>query len=181
VIRGEDCVRLPDPISIQAPDLTAWSEALTNTLPTDGTPALYALPNDYIFARPNPYHANLAVSKAAGGETLTAKEGDLLVTQALRVWGLALAGQETPPLLLLQGGAPEAVTALLAYLDSAKALPETVWLPTDPAHAAAISGLYPQVGTGYTVADGESAEEAENKKAAYAKAAPMGRAILLTE
>lgn len=181
VIYATDCAPLPDPIAIQDPDLTAWSEFLTNALPKGGTPALYTLPADYVFTRPNPYHANLAVQKSAGGEFLTPKERDLLVTQALRVWGLALVGMETAPLLLLRGGAPDAVTPLLAYLSASKALPCTVWLPEGPTHAGSVSGLYPQVGTGYTVTAGESAEVTENKKEAYAKTAPIGQATLLTE
>jgi hypothetical protein len=178
VIYATDCARLPDPIAIQAPDLTAWSESLTNALPKGGTPVLYTLPADYVFTRPNPYHANLAVQKAGSGESLTAKERNLLVTQALRVWGLALVGGELP--LLLQGGAPEAVTALLAYLSVSKALPKMVWLSDDPAQAGAVSGLYPDVGTGYTV-KGETAEVTENRKRAYAKDAPIGRATILAQ
>lgn len=177
VIRGENCTRLPDPLAIQAPDLTAWSTALETALPTDGSPALFALPEGYTFTRPNPYHANLVVGKTAREEALTAKERDLLVTQALRVWGLAWVGKETS--LLLCGGMSEAVTALLAYLSASKALPRMVWLPDDPAHAETVSGLYPEVGTGYTVAKGEPLEVTESQKAAYAKAAPIGRATLL--
>lgn len=181
VVRVTDCASLPDPTVLQAPDLTAWSHALEDALPTDDTPALYTLPEDYAFTRPNPYHANLAVQKIASGEALTAKERDLLVTQALRVWGLALMGKETAPLLLLQGGSPESVTALLAYLSPSKALPAMTWLPDDPAQAGAVSGLYPEVGTGYTVTEGEPIEVTENKKRAYAKAAPIGRATLLIQ
>ena len=177
VIRGEDCACLPDPLAIQAPDLTAWSTALETALPTDGSPALFALPEGYTFTRPNPYHAGLAVGKTARGEALTVKERDLLITQALRVWGLAWAGKEIT--LLLCGGTPEGVTALLAYLSASKALPPMVWLPDDPAHAEAVSGLYAGVGTGYTVAEGEPLEVTESRKATYAKAAPVGRATLL--
>ena len=183
VIRTEDCTVFPDPTAVQAPDLTAWSQALESTLPTDGIPALYTLPSDYTFTRPNPYHAGLAVVRIAQGEELTVKERDLLVTQALRVWGLALVGKEpdkkTP--LLLRGGAPDAVTALLAYLSASKALSNLVWIPDDPADVGALSGLYPQVRTGYAVAEDASIETVENKKAAYERVAPMGRAILLIE
>lgn len=177
VIRGEDCACLPNPLAIQASDLTAWSQALEAALPADGSPALFTLPEGYTFTRPNPYHAGLAVGKTARGEALTAKERDLLITQALRVWGLAWVGKETS--LLLCGGTPEAVTALLAYLAASKALPHMVWLPDDPAHAEAVSGLYSEVGTGYTVAEGESLEVTASRKVAYAKAAPVGRATLL--
>lgn len=181
VIPAANCTRLLDPVAIQAPDLTAWSTALEAALPTDGSPALFTLPEGYAFTRPNPYHAGLAVGKLYGGAPLSHKERDLLVTQALRVWGLALVGMETAPLLHLRGGAPEAVTALLAYLSASKALPAMVWLPDDPTHAGAVNGLYPQVGTGYTVTEGEPAEVAKNKKGAYAKTAPIGKATLLTE
>lgn len=181
VVRVTDCAPLPNPTALQAPDLTAWSHALEDALPTDDTPALYTLPADYAFTRPDPYHANLAVQKAASGEDLTAKERDLLVTQALRVWGLALVGKETVSLLLLQGGAPDPVTSLLAYLAFARAVPPMTWLPDDPAQAGAVSGLYPEIGTGYTVKDGEPAHVTENKKRAYAKAAPIGRATLLIQ
>ena len=179
VIYTTDYTPLPDPIAIQAPDLTAWSESLTNALPKDGTPALYTLPEGYAFTRPNPYHAGLAVGKAASGEGLSQKERDLLATQALRVWGLALIGMETAPLLLLHGGAPDAVTALLAYLSASKALPAMVWLPDDPTHAGSISGLFPQVGTGYAVTGEEPAAVIEGKRIAYTKAAPIGKATLL--
>jgi hypothetical protein len=54
-----------------------------------------------------------------------------------------------------------------------------VWLPDDPAQAETVSGLYSEVGTGYTVAKGSSPEVTESRKAAYAKAAPIGRATLL--
>lgn len=177
VIRREDCARLPNPLAIQAPDLTVWSQALVTALPADGVPALLTLPADYAFTRPNPYHANLAVGKTARGEALTAKERDLLITQALRVWGLAWAGKET--FILLRGGTPEGVNALLAYLSASKALCPMVWIPNDPAQAGAVSGLYPEVGTGYTVEKGAPFEVTESMKAAYAKAAPIGRATLL--
>ena len=177
LIRGEDCARLPDPVAIQAPDLTAWSTALVTALPADGAPALLTLPVDYAFTRPNPYHANLAVGKTARGEALTAQERDLLITQALRVWGLAWAGKEIS--LLLQGGTPEGVNALLTYLSASKALCPMVWIPEDPAQAEAVSGLYSEVGTGYTVEKGASFDVTESMKAAYAKAAPIGRATML--
>ena len=179
VIRVTDCAPLLNPMAIHASDLTAWSHALEDALPTDDTPALYTLPADYIFTRPDPYHAGLAIGKWYGGEPLTPKEGDLLITQALRVWGLALVGRGST--LLLHGGAPDPVTALLAYLAASKALPPMTWIPDDPAQAAAVSGLYPQVGTGYTATEGEPAEVTENKKRAYAQAAPIGRATLLIQ
>jgi hypothetical protein len=177
VIRVCDCRSLPDPLALRSFELDGWSQALEASLSTDGTPVLYTLPADYAFTRPNPYHANLAVGKLYGGEPLTHGERNLLITQALRVWGLALGGGKT--FLLLQGGEPETVTALLAYLVTAKALPRIVWIPDDPAYAEAVSGLYSEVGTGYAVEKGSSPEVTESRKAAYAKAAPIGRATLL--
>jgi hypothetical protein len=53
------------------------------------------------------------------------------------------------------------------------------WIPDDPAHAEAVSGLYPQVGTGYSVSEGEPAEVTESKKTTYAKVAPVGRAVVI--
>jgi hypothetical protein len=165
---------------VLSPDLAVWSALVESALPTDDTPALFTLPTDYAFTRPNPYHASLAVGKTARGEALTAKERDLLITQALRVWGLAWVGKDTSR-LLLRGGTPEAVTALLAYLAASKALPRIVWLPDDPAQAGTVSGLYPEVGTGYTVAKGEPPAVTESRKAAYAKAAPVGAAVVIVK
>lgn len=179
VLHGKDLTQLPNPTEVQAPDLTAWSQALKKALPTDTSPALCVLSDDYAFTRPNPYHAGLAVGKVAQGEALTAQERDLLMTQALRVWGLALAGKEpnTAPLLLLRGGSPDAVTALLAYLAASKALPSTAWIPDDPAHAAAVSGLYATVRTGYAVRP----DDPDGAKRAYAAVAPLGCGVALTE
>ncbi|MBP3665539.1 MAG: glucuronate isomerase [Clostridia bacterium] len=181
--RRKDLFQLPNPTEVKAPDLNTWSRELENALPTDQIPAVFTLPETYSFIRPDPYHANLAVGKAASGEELTAKEQDLLITQALRVWGLSLVRKDhhTAPCLLLCGAAPEAVTALLAYLNRTNALTDTVWLPDDSAHAEAVNGLYPQVGTGYILAEETSAEAAGKKKTAYAKAAPIGRATLLLQ
>ena len=180
VLREQDLTRLPDPLGGLSPDLAVWSTLLESALPTDDTPALFTLPTDYAFTRPNPYHASLAVGKTARGEALTAKERDLLITQALRVWGLAWVGKDTSR-LLLGGGTPEVVTPLLAYLAASKALPEMVWLPDDPAHAEAVSGLYPEVGTGYTVAKGEPLAVTESRKTAYSKAAPVGAAAVIVK
>ena len=179
VLREQDLTRLPAPLGVLAPDLAAWSAALEAALPSDGTPALYTLPEGYSFTRPNPYHAGLAVGKTARGDALTVKERDLLLTQALRVWGLAWAGKNMS--LLLHGGSPEAVTALLNYLSACGALPAMVWLPDDPACAGAVSGLYPQVGTGYIAAEASLPEIDTAEKAIYAKVAPIGRATLLIQ
>lgn len=191
VLWEQDLTRLPDPLGVLAPDLAAWSAALEAALPSDGAPVLFTLPADYAFARPNPYHAGLAVGKVKGGEELTVEERDLLITQALRVWGLALtcAGQtqKTHELtLLLCGGDPAAVTALVGYLNASKALPAMAWIPDNPAHAEALSGLYAGVGTGYIVTDrdvpdGVSADTAGKTRGEYAKVAPIGRATLLIQ
>lgn len=180
VLREQDLTRLPDPLGVLSPDLAVWSALLESALPTDDTPALFTLPTDYAFTRPNPYHASLAVGKTDRGEVLTPKERDLLITQALRVWGLAWVGKDSSR-LLLGGGTPEAVIALLDYLAASKALPKMVWLPDDPAHAEAVSGLYPEVGTGYTVAKGEPLAVTESRKTAYSKAAPVGAAVIVKE
>ena len=177
VLRKENVTSLPDPAAVKAPDLTAWSGVLESALPAGEPPALFTLPENYVFTRPNPYHANLLVGKVAGGEALTQQERNLLLTQALRVWGLALAEREpdtVPPLLLL-GGTPEAVTALLAYLDASKALPSLTWIPDHPADAEAVSGLYACVGTGFICRDGKGEDTAQ----AYAAVAPVGRAVVL--
>lgn len=178
-LRGADLIRLPHPTAVQAPDLAAWSEALEAALPTDGTPALLTLPTGYAFTRPNPYHAGLAVGKVHRGEDLTPAEEALLLTQALRVWGLALVRRADPPRLLLQGGDPTAVTALCAYLAASKALAPMTWIPTDPTHVEALWGLYDGVGTGYTLPYGIAPEEAASIRADYAAVAPIGRAVIL--
>lgn len=175
---------LPDPIAVKAPDPAAWSQALEAVLPESGRTAVLSLPDDYVFTRPNPYHAGLAVRRVADGEALTKQERDLLTTQALRVWGLAIlrVPSEAPitiPPLILGNGSPEAVTALLAYLDASKALPPMVWVPHDSADAAAVSGLYATVRTGYAVTTTDSPELADEKMRAYAAAAPIGRAMVV--
>ena len=178
-LRGADLIRLPHPTTVRVPDLAAWSEALEAALPTDGTPALLTLPEGYAFTRPNPYHAGLAVGKAHRGETLTPAEKNLLLTQALRVWGLALVRRADPPRLILRGGDPAAVTALCAYLAASSALAPMTWIPDDPAHAEALWGLYDGVGTGYALPHGTASEEAASIRAAYAAVAPIGRAVIL--
>ena len=179
LLRAADLTRLPHPAAVKAPDLAAWSTALEDALPADGTLAQLTLPTGYAFTRPNPYHAGLAVSKVYRGENLTPAEGDLLLTQALRVWGLALTREACAPRLILRGGDPAAVTALCAYLATAKALPSLIWIPDEPPRAEALCGLYGQVGTGYALPKGISSQEAEAIQAAYAAVAPIGRAVIL--
>ena len=182
VWREEDLTRLPDPLMIKASDLPAWSKALEGCL-SSAAPALFALPHGYTFARPNPYHAGLAVGKVSRGEELTRSEEDLLITQALRVWGIALSKRETgdTSALFLRGGEPATVISLLAYLDASGALPSLVWIPHDPAFAGEVSGLYSRVGTGYAEERTDTPETIEDKKRAYAAVAPVGRAVVLTE
>ena len=178
ILRESDLTPLPSPLTVRAPDLPGWSLALETALTTHA-PLSLRLPKEYAFTRPNPYHAGLAVSKVYRGEDLTPAEGDLLLTQALRVWGLALTREACAPRLILRGGDPTAVTAFCAYLAAAKALPSLIWIPDEPTHAEALCGLYGQVGTGYALPKGISSQEAETIQAAYAAVAPIGRAVIL--
>ena len=178
ILREDGLIRLPSPLTVREPDLTAWSASLEAALTTHA-PLSLRLPKEYAFTRPNPYHAGLAVSKVYRGEDLTAAEENLLLTQALRVWGLALTRGENPPRLILRGGDPAAVTALCAYLAASKGLAPMTWIPDDPTHAEALSGLYGGVGTGYALPKGISSQEAEAIQAAYAVVAPIGRAVIL--
>jgi hypothetical protein len=179
LLREADLTRLPRPAAVKAPDLAAWSAVLEASIPADGTLALLVLPVGYVFTRPNPYHAGVAVGKVHRGEGLTPAEGDLLLTQALRVWGLALTRRGDAPRLILRGGDPAAVTALCAYLAVSKALPAMTWIPDDPTHAEALCGLYDSVETGHALPEGVSVGEAANIRAAYAAVAPIGRAVIL--
>ena len=180
VRREEDLTRLPDPLMIKASDLPAWSKALEGCL-SSAAPLLFHLPGDYAFSRPDLYHAGLAAGKVYRGEELTKSEGDLLITQALRVWGIALSKRETGdiPALFLRGGDTAAVLSLLTYLDASGALPHLVWIPHDPASAGDVSGLYGRVGTGYAVKETDIPEAIEEKKRSYAAVAPVGRAMVL--
>lgn len=182
VWRERELTRLPDPWDVSALDLTAWSEALEACLP-DAAPALFSIPHDYAFIRPNPYHANLAVGKVCRGEVPDKSERDLLVTQALRIWGIARARREAgkTPALLLRGGDPAAITSLLAYLDMSKALPPMIWIPDEPSLAGEISGLYGHVGTGYVSSETATPAMTEEAKRAYASVSPVGSGILLVE
>lgn len=176
ILQAKDLAILPNPVTVKAPDLFAWTALLETYLSVekDGI-AWLNLPADYDFARPNPYHANLAVGKVSVGEILTPVERSLLYTQALRVWGLrSVACSAT---LLLHGGSPEAVTALLAYLNTSRALPSLIWISEHPADAEAVSGLYATVRTGYAEHENTPPEIAEALAAAYAAVAPIGRAV----
>ena len=182
IYEESELTHLPDPTLVSSPDFASWSMALEKCLP-EGTPALFSLPRDYAFVRPDPYHAGLAVGKILRGEALTNAEGDLLVTQALRTWGLSIShhGEGNRPTLLLRGGDSREVISLLAYLDASHALPPMVWIPHEPVLAGDVSGLYGRVHTGYAVADIHAAEDVEEKKRSYAAVAPLGRAIVLME
>ena len=185
-VERSSCIQLPNPTAIQAPDLQGWSRTLEALIPADGPPVILSLPEDYTFVRPDPYHAQLAVQRAASGEALTADERRLLAAQALRVLGLALQkrlrgqapGYEIPP-VILEGGAPEAVVPLLGYLHATKALPPMAWIPHDPTHAEAVSGLYATVKTGYAVGVTDLPQAVEERRRAYAAVAPVGAAIIL--
>ena len=172
VWRTESITPLPDPLKVRSEDLRAWSAELETALPPCGI-ASVILPENYVFVRPDPYHAALAVGKTAQGELLTDSEGHLLVTQALRVWGLASVRLGTT--LLLRGGTPSAVRFLLAYMDTSRALPEVVWIPKDPIHAGEISGLYPTVRTGMI------ASASPSHRRDYAAVAPVGACVSVEE
>ena len=171
-----DLSPLPDPLAIPAYSLSAWSEALEHVQSScrDSTVvAAVTLPAAYTFVRPDPYHVGQALERRGEGEALTQKEQDLLLTQALRVWGLAAARDGFS--LLLRGGVPAEITALLAYLQGVRALPALTWIPDDPTDAGAVSGLYSTVRTGF---DPSAAPDAA---ARYATVAPLGTAVMLTE
>lgn len=186
-LSAETCSPLPNPLTRTAENLGAWSKGLEVALSEAGDTPLLALPPDYAFVRPDPYHANQAVTRLFEGQTLSSDEENLLLTQALRVWGQrATKGKtrvsENPKnptgKLYLQGGEGSTIAALLAYLQASKALPPMVWLPQDPAEAGQISGLYPCVGTGLNLTDCDP-PEAETRLARYAASAPLGRAVMV--
>lgn len=171
VWRWEEMIALPDPLLVQGGNLVEWSFALEAFLPDEGGVAAVTLPETYGFVRPNPYHAGLAVSKSCGGEELADTDRNLLFTQALRVWGLALVSRDVT--LLIRGGTSQAVLSLLAYLDASHALPRIVWIPAVPTDAGAVSGLYASVRTGMTLADSSP------HRRDYAASAPIGTCVFL--
>lgn len=169
-----DLTHLPDPLTLSATDLPAWMDKLEALVKRDAATLLWRLPADYAFLRPDPYHAEEALKVAAQGQA-TPRDKSLLWSQALRTVGLV--AREADRVLLLQGGDPAEITALLAYLHSTRALPHLVWIPDRPADAGAISGLYGSVRTGLCLpADPQRKTEAI---AAYAAVAPIGRAVTL--
>lgn len=167
-----DVTRLPDPAAVAAvcprADLAAFTDRIEAALPTVGYAAL-RLPSDYVFVRPDPYHAARAMQNIAEGEAFYR---DLLTSQALRTWGEIASARDVT--LLLMGGPPDAILALLAYLSDCNRLPRAVWLPDEPAHAARVSGLYASVGTGYIL----SSDNEREVQDAYAAVAPIGRATV---
>jgi hypothetical protein len=139
------------------------------------------LPEDYTFVRPDPYHASEFLRKSEGGEALSDSERNLIMTQALRVWGCALVREGQEKTLILRGGRAAAVVDLLAYLATSKALPRMVWIPDHPTDAGEISGMYACVGTGFAVSDTENSAEYAEKMTAYAAVAPLGMAMVWVE
>ncbi len=174
---GAELTVLPAPETVQGENLGAWTRELEAALTAGGVHPLCRLPEDYEFVRPDPYHAGEALRKRSGGEELSAHERNLLWTQALRVWGLATVRRGGN--LLVRGGSPAEVTALLAYLDSSRALPKLVWIPTDPTHAGAVSGLYATVGTGVDLSSCTTDREQKARLTAYAAVAPLGRGVVI--
>ncbi len=178
-----DITMLPDPVAWSAAAdpaelshlIELWRTVLTQSAPY----ALVSLPSDYTFLRPDPYHAGLAL-QAVTRERATPAERDLLLSQSLRVMGEVLNASDSPPVvLLLRGGSPEAVASLCAYLSAVGRLPALLWIPADPSDAAVISGLYPQVGTGYAIVETDSPDKIREIRATYARIAPIGRAVEL--
>ncbi len=168
-------VALPiDPIGLAAHTVepTIWEERLQAE--ARGRYASVVLPTAFAFRRPDPYHAALALH-AVAEERATLEERNLLLAQALRILGGCASARSMT--LLLRGGAPDAVLALLGYLNACDRLPATVWFPDNPADAAYVSGLYASVGTGYTVSAADSEADRADIRAAYAASAPIGRAV----
>ena len=176
-LTAEEIIRLPHPVAVVSGDAQAWSHALEAAL--TGEYALFSVAESYRFTRPNPYHVGLAVAKAAAGEALTEQENNLLITQAMRVWGLWMGQGNRNGALLLRGGNAAEVTALLAYLHREKALPRLIWIPSEPTAAGNVSGLYPDVGTGVDLSACRTAEEEQTLLKRYAAVAPMGRAVVI--
>ncbi len=172
VLATADVAVLPDPTAAGADDLPAWERRLRKAVPANAAYVMLTLPPDYAFVRPDPYHVTLAL-RGEGSDSQA-----LLLAQAARVLGERLRG--TPARLLLRGGTADGVVSLLAYLAAAERLPAAVWLPDHPADAAAVSGLYAEVGTGYVLPPAATERERQAMEAAYAAAAPLGGATIWT-
>ncbi len=176
-LKEESIIHLPDPLAVSARNMGEWGRVLEAAL--SGEYALFSLSDSYEFVRPDPYHANLAITRMAEGDTLSEGEGNLLITQAMRIWGQWILRNGWPGTLLLRGGRPSAVEALLSYLQGAKALSRLRWIPRDPTEAGVISGLYADVGTGVSVPLSCAEEEQREIFSAYATVAPIGRAVVM--
>ncbi|MBE6652133.1 MAG: hypothetical protein E7610_01805 [Ruminococcaceae bacterium] len=174
-----ELIQLPAPTEVKGMDLQAWSSLLADALLSSDGDAYLAVPVGYGFVRPDPYHAGIAVRKISEGEVLTSQEEYLIFAQALRVWGQTVLQYSKGRELFLRGGEPGAVTALLAYLNTAGVLPSIVWLPDDPVEAGALSGLYATVRTGVDLSVIATDEERRYLLDAYATVAPLGRAVVL--
>ncbi len=170
-----DVTRLPAPEMFPQGDLAAATARLQALLPIGGY-ALFCLPADYTFRRPDPYHAAQALRRAADRHQA---DRDLLIGQALRILGETARARAVT--LILTGGTPDAVTSLLSYLFACGRLPHMAWLPYDPAEVSGVSGLYAEVATGYVLPKNTPPAEAEQKQTAYAAVAPIGRAFIYTE
>ena len=176
---------LPDPTAVEGSNLSAWTRAweahLESAFHSGDIYFLFSLPEGYVFRRPDPYHAGEVIRKMAAHQPPVPEEVCLLTTQALRVWGqwsLRKDRKDSPP-LLLRGGSAETVRALLAYLNSSRALAPLVWIPQDPAEAETVSGLYAAVGTGVYLSSCQTPEERERFIQAYREVAPWGRATVI--
>ncbi len=177
-----DATRLPD-LSLAGTDacpadLPTYEACLRSAMPSAGGYARFSLPPSFGFRRPDPYHAARSLQACAQGRA-TEAEGDVLRAQALRVLGETAKARGVT--LLLCGGAPAAVRALLDYLHAVDRLPRAVWVPDDPRDATHISGLYPQVGTGFAIRRTDTPAEQADRRAAYAQGAPIGCAVQIIQ
>ncbi len=169
---------LSEPCTLAEPadDLAAWSERLRSSIPTDGRQPLVELPPSYRFARPDPYHAGLAV-RAMAEHRGSEAERHLLDTQAFRVLGGAL--REMGRRLVVCGGRAEEVLALIRYLADVRCLPRLVWLCDDPKAVADVSGVDARVETGLRIPAGADEATVRRMLDVYATVAPIGRAWML--
>lgn len=178
-VDAERLLYLPDPAAVKADNFGAWTQNIAAALTFGAGHHAVVLPEDYSFVRPDPYHVGEVIRRISGGENPACQERDLLLTQALRVWGQTLLQAGTDGRLFLVGGGCTAVTALLDYLQKAKAMTGLVWIPRVPAAAGAVSGLYACVETGLDLTACSTPEAREAHTAAYAAVAPLGRAVVL--
>ncbi len=160
-------------------DLIAWTTTLTEALPPAGKPCLLTLPKEYTFVRPDPYHVGLALRRPA--HERSGDEQALLLSQAARVLGETLTAHEDTLLLRVLTPSALEVLPLLTYLRDAGRLPDTVYLSEDPADAATLSGRMTRLRTGVILPADTTTAATATTLAAYARLAPIGRAILLTE